>query len=702
MRLTYVKHFLKAGRWFGCGNRTNVRWCAPGVLGFLLLMPSSFAASVPIDRSQYRPGPVTFAEEGDVLRVHWNDEASRHWVAEFTVEPRKPLIQAILVDGKPVVERAMPLYRCAAGKRRGGWDQFFDLPPSHPQGTRQFTGSLAVRGVKLLSEGNRLEIVFDGFQMGIFEGSVSYTFYPGSRLIQQQALASTQEPDTAYYYDAGLRMASDRSVRPGGNIDASIFYYDTEGQFRQVRGSGPERTPMAVRYRTIAAQPSAGTIAVFPAPHQYFFARDFTTNMGYLWHTAWRGSVSLGVRQLPDDNTAYYPWMNAPPGTLQRMGLFLLLDDREPKAVVDQVLRYTNADRFEALQGHQTVSTHWHFAYTVQAMKKGFDWVPPFKPVLQAMGVDAAIIMDFHGDGHPGDTTDLRLEELDAFYRACRRQSDDRFLLIPSEEANAHYGGHWAVTFPKPVYWMMKRPAGTEFASRHPKYGTVYRTGNAQEMLELIRRENGIAYQTHPRTKGSMGFPDKIRDAAHFVDSSYLGAGWKQMNSDLSSPRLGERSLNLLDDMNNWGLKKRLLAEVDVFQLDHTHELYAHMNINYVRLPKLPSFDAYGTVLEAIAEGRFFMTTGEVLLPEYSLRGGSSGLRVEATIQHRFPLQFAEVVWGDAEGRTQRKVIPLHSSGQFEKKRYDWDVAAPAWKWARLAVWDVAANGAMTNPIWRQ
>ena len=48
-------------------------------------------------------------------------------------------------------------------------------------------------------------------------------------------------------------------------------------------------------------------------------------------------------------------------------------------------------------------------------MEKGVDWTPPFKPVLKAMGVDAAIIMEFHGDGHPRDLTDLRLKELDAY-----------------------------------------------------------------------------------------------------------------------------------------------------------------------------------------------------------------------------------------------------------------------------------------------
>ncbi len=128
------------------------------------------------------------------------------------------------------------------------------------------------------------------------------------------------------------------------------------------------------------------------------------------------------------------------------------------------MLRYTNSDRFPALAGYKTLSTHWHLADTVQAMANGFQWTPPFKPVLKAMGVDASMIMDFHGDGHPADLTDLRLEELDAYFRALKAQSDPEFLLIPAEEANVHLGGHWALVFPKPVYWFMNRPKSADAA----------------------------------------------------------------------------------------------------------------------------------------------------------------------------------------------------------------------------------------------
>ena len=380
--------------------------------------------------------------------------------------------------------------------------------------------------------------------------------------------------------------------------------------------------------------------------------------------------------------------------------MFLLPGEGPPNATLDDVLRYTNQDRFPELDGFKTLASHFHLAYTVQALEKGLDWTPPFKPVLQEMGVDAAIIMDFHGDGHPRDLTELRLRELNSFFAVCRRQSDKEFLLIPSEEANVHFGGHWGLIFPKPVFWWMNRPEGGQFLSKHPKYGAVYSTADAAELLDLVRREDGWMYQTHARTKGSTGYPDEIRGTEHFRDPRYFGAGWKAMPADLSSPRLGERALRLLDDMHNWGLDKRLLGEVDVFQFDHTHELYAHMNVNYVKAPRLPGFDNYAEILAPLRNGDFFVTTGEVLLPSWEIGGDESEISVRVDVRNTFPLQFAEIVWGDGDG-TYRKIIGLAETAAFGSESFRWTIAAPGWTWARLAVWDVAANGAFVNPVRR-
>lgn len=670
-------------------------------IGWALIINAG-AATVPLDLSGVRPGPITVESALEGVIIQWADADAQTWRAEFSLNPDKPLITSIRTGGQVLVERAQPIYRCEVGKRRGGWDAFFDLPPSHPEGTRRFNGVFRLQSAKAKTTGDRLELSFDGLRMGIFQGNITYTFYPGSRLIQQAAVVTTNEPDVAYYYDAGLRITVDADRRPGGRMESQIAYFDTQGEYRAVASAGPDRQPLAAHYRALAVRLPVGSIAVFPAPHQYFFARDFTSNMSYVWHSAWRGAVSIGVRQRPDDNTAYYPWMNAPPATEQQMSVFYLVSPQDTRSVLEHVRHYTHGDRFVPLEGFKTVTAHWHFAYTVQALVNGFKWTPPFKPVLKSMGVDAAIIMDFHGDGHPRDLTEQRLQELDAYFRACRTQSDSDFLLIPSEEANVHLGGHWALVFPKPVYWFMSRPPGTAFRTQDPKYGPVYRVGDARELLEMARLEKGYMYQTHPRTKGSTGFPDKIRETEPFRDPRYLGAGWKAMPSDLSSPRLGERALKLLDDMNNWGLRKRLLGEVDVFEIDSTHELYAHMNVNYVRLPRLPSFDDYGQVLEAIAKGDFFVSTGEVLLPQTRITAGPSDkLIVRATVQNTFPLRIAEIVWGDGS-QTYRKILPLDTTREFGRSDFEWTLEAKGWKWARLAVWDVAGNGAFINPVIRE
>ncbi len=674
-------------------------------LAAILAGEAALGQTAPLDLSGVRPGPVTVAAVGDGVAVAWPDEADREWRATFSLDPDRPLIESIAVDGAAVVSAVRPFYQVETGTRRRGWNAFFDFPPSHPDGTRHAQGVFSLRKATVRTVGERVELTFDGLRMGVFEGAVVYTIFPGSRLIQQEAVAATDAADVAYYYDGGWEMAADADRTPGGNMQTRVSWYDTAGDLRHDVSTGfdPERKPLKVRYRTLAAATAGGSVAVFPPPHQYFFPRDFTSNLGHVWHRSWRGRVSLGIRQIRDTNWRFYPWMNAPPGETQRMSVFFLLSDAAAEATLDEVLAFTNRDRFRPVDGYKTLSTHWHLAYTMQALEHGFDWTPPFKPVLKAMGVDASIIMDFHGDGHPRDLTDLRLDELDAYFRALRAQSEPDFLLIPSEEANVHLGGHWAVIFPRPVYWFMDRPEGGAFEMTHPRYGQIYSAADAAEMLELVRREGGFMYQTHPRTKGSTGYPDRIVDTEHFRDPAYLGAGWKAMPADLSSPRLGERSLRLLDDLSAQGLRKRIFGEVDVFQFDVTHELYAHMNINYVRLDELPPFDRWGEAVEPLARGDFFTTTGEVLLPEVDF-SASTADRLDVWIEAdwTFPLRFAEIVWGDAAGGVHRQVTPLSRTRPFGAGGFALAADAPGWSWARVAVWDVAGNGAFVNPTWRE
>ena len=551
--------------------------------------------------------------------------------------------------------------------------------------------------------GERVEIVFDGLRMGSFDGGLAYTFYPGSRLIQQEAVLTTYDADVAYYYDAGLEMAAASDRQPGNNMRTEAAFYDTDGALRRttlerIAGrtrAGPGALPHAGAEdgrRQRGGVPGAAPVLLPARLHLEsrlrLASRLARARVARHQAAARRELAVLPLGERAAGTAAAHE--RVLPALCWRTG-----DGARARAPLHE------RDRFRSLDGYKTLSTHWHLADTVQAMANGFDWTPPFKPVLKAMGVDASMIMDFHGDGHPGDLTDLRLDELHAYFGALRTQSDPDFLLIPAEEANVHLGGHWALVFPKPVYWFMNRPKNGAFVSTHPKYGTVYSVADAKEMLDLVRREGGYMYQTHPRTKGSTGFPDKILTTDYFRDASYLGAGWKALPSDLSSPRLGDRAFDLVDELNNQGLRKRLLGEVDVFQFDHTHELYAHMNINYIKLDRLPAFDRWGDALAPLANGEFFTTTGEVLLPDVNL-ASSSATEIVAKVRvlWTFPLRFAEIVWGDGQ-TTHREVIELADTREFGSKTFEWRTKASGWTWARVAVWDVAGNGAFVNPFWR-
>ena len=104
----------------------------------LLWASSAGAANLAVDLAAVRPGPITVNATASQVEVHWKDERSRSWTAAFSLTAPVPTIASVEVEGKRIMERAVPFYRAETGKRRGGWDAFFDFPPSHPEGTRSF------------------------------------------------------------------------------------------------------------------------------------------------------------------------------------------------------------------------------------------------------------------------------------------------------------------------------------------------------------------------------------------------------------------------------------------------------------------------------------------------------------------------------------------------------------------------------------
>src|SRR5204862_7373096 len=95
------------------------------------------------------------------------------------------------------------------------------------------------------------------------------------------------------------------------------------------------------------------------------------------------------------------------------------------------------------------------------------------------------------------------------------------------------------------------------------------------------------------------------------------------------------------------------------------------------------------------------VTTGEILIRNYSVAGTGSQRTIAADVDWTFPLNFVEVVWGDGK-KVDRQVISATDLTPFGTKHFAIPFDATAKSWVRFAVWDSAGDGAFVQPVWLQ
>ncbi len=250
----------------------------------------------------------------------------------------------------------------------------------------------------------------------------------------------------------------------------------------------------------------------------------------------------------------FSPWYNAPPGTVQRLGVFYLLTRGDAGKALAETLRYTHGDRFVDLPGHVTFTSHWHMAIAMAAMKeleqKATRTTPDFVKMFKDMNINIVHLGEFHGDGHQFDPGPLRFPEL---RRDLRRVPSlvGRFLADAAGRGNFGHPRRRTAAGSPPVTGCVCFPGRSSGHSSVPRaspssrtirrYGTIYRVGGRDDMFELLKREHGLAWTSHPRIKASSWTPDSFKDEAFYRSDQWLGAAWKAMPVDLSRPRLGER-----------------------------------------------------------------------------------------------------------------------------------------------------------------
>ena len=666
-------------------------------------------------------GDFDLTTRDDGLVLQWNAPEGRAYI-DLQFIPRRgnsaaaPLIRELGINGESIIEEVDPNYLFWIGDRdlelRDGWEIFFDRVPTRPYSVEK--GYLIPESVNVSTEGGRATIEIEGLSSTNFAGSLAFILYHDSPFVHMEARVSTERPATAFLYHVGLA----KPETEGHHVE----WFDAHDNPHIDPILNSTASVYKTRYRSLALSNTNGSLVISPFPHQYLYPLDFADNYGYNWAGAeyldMIDGFAFGVRQPPMGDRRFVPWVNAQPSSVQKLGVLLFLSEQSGLDNLEIVKRYTRSDSFKALEGYKTLSSHYHHEHSMDFinMQQEQNTIgipagledPDFVNFFKRMGVDMVHMAEFHFGRTPGTETDQRLAELKVMHDEFARLSGDDFLLIPGEEPNVHLNSHWLSMFPKPVYWVLNQNQGQPFVQDIPGYGTVYHVGSADDVLNLLEQEDGLAWTAHPRVKGSTGFPDGYNDQDFFLSEHFLGGAWKAMPADYSREMLGWRVLDLEDDMANWGARKYILGEVDIFKIYEDYELFGTMNINYLRLDKIPDYeDGWQPVVDALANGKFFVTTGEVLIVDFSVEGMESGETINknesakliADLEWTYPLSYMEIISGD--GTTiYRDRIDLSHTTEFNSETIDRNVDLSNRSWVRIEVWDIARNGAFTQPVW--
>jgi hypothetical protein len=146
-----------------------------------------------------------------------------------------------------------------------------------------------------------------------------------------------------------------------------------------------------------------------------------------------------------------------------------------------------------------------------------------------ALGGDAGSSEGEEGSGRGagnGKASGDPFQAMATYYETARLQSGQDFVVMPNAEmlrgdVSRALGGHSDVLVSHPTFWSQGRSAGQPLVENDPKHGKTYHLGNTTDMMEMAHRENMLIYIPHPRSKGSAGFPDGIKDTPHFLDANY-------------------------------------------------------------------------------------------------------------------------------------------------------------------------------------
>ncbi len=397
-----------------------------------LMAGGAAGQSLSCDMSGYKAQEGLQARErGGVLELTWQGDRRDQLRAEFQVAGGQPTVRELAArknGGAWVVlgQNLTPEFEITSGVRRLSeqqmaplrelgvkftpdvverekWNAFWDAPlmvpgrpgtnlglPRKPEEIRRTWATFHANACQVRTDGARMEVVFPGFDGGIFSGSLQYTVYRGTNLLRQEAIAKTSEPSVAYKYVAGLkgfRVAD----------DSQVVWRDTaRGWQKYAFGGAVNQEPVALRARNRLGilEANGGSLAFLPPSHKFFWSREVETNLGYVYYRKDSPQTfAIGARQA-DRESGAKPWgvsdevwnkrvaeargdlnnfalYNAPPGTMQRMPVYFYLSPEDSRTTQQEVMAFTHDDVYKPLPGYKVLVSHFHFHFNEQLTDAG-------------------------------------------------------------------------------------------------------------------------------------------------------------------------------------------------------------------------------------------------------------------------------------------------------------------------------------------
>ena len=261
-------------------------------------------------------------------------------------------------------------------------------------------------------------------------------------------MAKTQEPSVAYIYKAGLKGFPIKD-------DTTLAWRDTAQHWQE------DAFRRRAEYRAgelAGAQPAGDSgcgsrsLAVFPPPHKFFFARENEVNLGFVYYRKDDDhSFSLGI-MWPERGEGYHPWgatdaewkrrvgvsrgrmgqlcpVQRAGRTLQRMAVYYYLSTKSAVPTQEAVLAYTHDDVFKPLPGFK-LAGHFHLDFNETAPRprhsglsadRGLASSALWESILFTWAISTTIPI-------PKIPGQKRFKEEKVYFEGAQRVSDKRLL----------------------------------------------------------------------------------------------------------------------------------------------------------------------------------------------------------------------------------------------------------------------------------